>query len=62
MLSYASSLLRRLWEPGTAYHKAGVVLDGLEPPRTGQQLSLFSPPPAIAELGNKREEKSPPVS
>jgi DNA polymerase V len=26
------------------YHKAGVVLDGLEPPSTGQQLGLFEPP------------------
>jgi DNA polymerase V len=62
LLSYASSLLGRLWEPGTAYHKAGVVLDGLEPPGTGQQLSLFNPSPTTAQLGNKGEEKSPPVS
>jgi len=30
LLSYARALLGRLWEPGTMYHKAGVVLDGLE--------------------------------
>ena len=44
LLSYARALLSRLWEPGTIYHKAGVVLDGLEPPGTGQQLSLFEAP------------------
>jgi len=38
---YAEHLLRKLWEPGTVYVKAGVVLDGLEPPSTGQQLGLF---------------------
>jgi DNA polymerase V len=38
---YAERLLNRLWEPGTVYHKAGVVLDGLEPPSSGQQLGLF---------------------
>jgi len=43
LLSYARMLLSRLWEPGTAYHNAGVVLDGLEPPGVGQQLSLFAP-------------------
>jgi hypothetical protein len=58
LLSYASSLLGRLWEPGTAYHKAGVVLDGLEPPSTGQQLSLFSTPPTAAQPVNEREEKT----
>lgn len=36
-----------------AYHNAGVALDGLEPPTTGQQLTLFGPPP----IQNKREEK-----
>ena len=43
---YAAHLLTRLWEPGTVYHKAGVVLDGLEPPSSGQQLGLFEAPPA----------------
>jgi len=62
LLSYASSLLGRLWEPGTAYNKAGVVLDGLEPPSTGQQLSLFSPPPTTAQPENEREEKTARVS
>ncbi len=33
-------LMARLWEPGTSYVKAGVVLAGLEPPG-GQQLGLF---------------------
>ena len=49
LLNYAGTLLRRLWEPGVAYHKAGVVLDGLEPPGTGQQLDLFAPaaPPLV---------------
>ena len=42
LLRYAHHLLDRLWEPGTAYHKAGVVLDGLEPPGQGQQLGLFT--------------------
>lgn len=41
LLAYARTLLGRLWEPGTAYQKAGVVLDGLEPPGNGQQLALF---------------------
>lgn len=41
LLSYARAMLTRLWEPGTAYHKAGVVLDGLEPPSLAQQLELF---------------------
>lgn len=41
---YAAHLLSRLWEPGTVYHKAGVVLDGLEPPSSGQQLGLFEAP------------------
>jgi len=43
---YAQHLLSRLWEPGAVYHKAGVVLDGLEPPSTGQQLGLFEAPGA----------------
>ena len=43
---YAERLLARLWEPGAVYHKAGVVLDGLEPPSTVQQLGLFEMPAA----------------
>jgi DNA polymerase V len=31
------------------YHKAGVVLDGLEPPTTGQQLGLFAPAAPVVE-------------
>jgi DNA polymerase V len=46
LLGYARSMVGRLWEPGTAYAKAGVVLDGLEPPGTGQQLGLFEAAPA----------------
>jgi DNA polymerase V len=46
LLGYARAMLNRLWEPGTAYHKAGVVLDGLEPPGAGQQLGLFDQTPA----------------
>jgi DNA polymerase V len=56
LLSYARVLLTRLWEPATVYHKAGVVLDGLEPPGTGQQLDLFGAS-APASNQNKREEK-----
>ncbi|RZK31387.1 MAG: Y-family DNA polymerase [Hymenobacter sp.] len=57
LLSYASSLLRRLWETGTSYHKAGVVLDGLEAPGNGQQLTLFSPSPTPAQRENKGEKE-----
>lgn len=53
LLSYARVLLKRIWEPGTAYHKAGVVLDGLEPPGTGQQLDLFAPAAAPLVLPEK---------
>ena len=54
LLGYARALLSRLWEPGTAYHKAGVVLDGLEPPGAGQQLNLFAPAPGPLVLPEKR--------
>jgi DNA polymerase V len=47
LAQYAGHLLGKIWEPSTTYHKAGVVLDGLEPPSTGQQLGLFAPTPAI---------------
>lgn len=58
---YAAHLLARIWEPGTVYHKAGVVLDGLEPPSSGQQLGLFAAPaavvvPAAPALVTKRAE------
>ncbi|SMB79438.1 DNA-directed DNA polymerase [Hymenobacter roseosalivarius DSM 11622] len=49
LLGYARLLVGRLWEKGTAYQKAGVVLDGLEPPGTGQQLDLFAAAPALAK-------------
>jgi DNA polymerase V len=49
LMRYAALLLSRLWERGAVYHKAGVVLDGLEPPSSGQQLTLFaSPAPTLA--------------
>jgi DNA polymerase V len=53
LLGYARAMLNRLWEPGMAYHKAGVVLDGLEPPGTGQQLGLFDQAPARVVLPAK---------
>jgi DNA polymerase V len=49
LAQYAQHLLRRLWEPGTVYHKAGIVLNGLEPPSSGQQLGLFEAPVARVE-------------
>jgi DNA polymerase V len=50
LAQYAAHLLDKLWEPSTAYHKAGVVLDGLEPPSIGQQLGLFAPTaPVVAK-------------
>ena len=55
LLAYARSLLARIWEPGVCYTKAGVVLDGLEPPGTGQQLTLFAP----ATAGGGGEELAP---
>ena len=56
---YAGQLLARLWEPGRRYVKAGVVLDGLEPPSTGQQLGLFAAPPAPAGGGAARLSDQP---
>lgn len=53
LLGYARVLLNRIWEPGVAYHKAGVVLDGLEPPGTGQQLDLFASAAAPLVLPEK---------
>lgn len=46
LLAYCRRLLEKLYEPGRQYVKAGVVLDGLEPPGRGQQLGLFDPSPA----------------
>jgi DNA polymerase V len=48
LLRLARAGLARLWQPGTRYTKAGVVLDGLEP-AGGQQLGLFAAGPAPAE-------------
>jgi DNA polymerase V len=42
LLRHAKAALRRLWEPGGVYRKAGVVLDGLETAGR-QQLLLFEP-------------------
>ena len=42
LVQRARAVLGRLWEPGAAYVKAGVVLAGLEPPGA-QQLDLFGP-------------------
>ncbi|WBA44026.1 Y-family DNA polymerase [Hymenobacter canadensis] len=48
LLAYARRMLERLYEPGRVYVKAGVVLDGLERPGRGQQLSLFAPASSTA--------------
>ena len=53
LLSYAHLLLERLLEKGTAYQKAGAILDGLEPPGTGQQLNLFAADPALEALNQR---------
>ncbi|RSK45212.1 Y-family DNA polymerase [Hymenobacter rigui] len=42
LLRHARAGLRRIWEPGTVYKKAGVLLDGLETAGQ-QQLLLFEP-------------------
>ncbi|WP_045687955.1 Y-family DNA polymerase [Hymenobacter sp. AT01-02] len=49
LLAYGRRLLEKLYEPGRVYVKAGVVLDGLEPPSSGQQLDLFAPPDLLTE-------------
>jgi DNA polymerase V len=41
LLRYAQAALQRIWRPGEAYKKAGVLLDGLEP-AGHQQLTLFA--------------------
>jgi DNA polymerase V len=53
LAQYAAHLLTKILEPGCIYHKAGVVLDGLEPPTTGQQLGLFAPAAPVAEVAAK---------
>jgi DNA polymerase V len=50
LAQYAGHLLSKILEQGCIYHKAGVVLDGLEPPTTGQQLGLFAPAAPVAEV------------
>jgi DNA polymerase V len=42
LLRHARAALKRLWEPGAVYRKAGVLLDGLETAGQ-QQLLLFEP-------------------
>jgi DNA polymerase V len=53
LAQYATHLLGKILEPGCTYHKAGVVLDGLEPPTTGQQLGLFAPAASVAKAAAK---------
>jgi DNA polymerase V len=53
LAQYAAHLLSKILEPGCTYYKAGVVLDGLEPPTTGQQLGLFAPTALVAEAAAK---------
>jgi DNA polymerase V len=53
LAQYVVHLLRKILELGCTYHKAGVVLDGLEPPTTGQQLGLFAPAAPVAEAAAK---------
>ena len=44
LVRHARAALKRLWQPGQRYTKAGVILDGLEP--AGQtQLALFEAAP-----------------
>ncbi|GAB2452249.1 DNA polymerase V subunit UmuC [Hymenobacter qilianensis] len=44
LVRYARAALKKLWQPGMRYTKAGVILDGLEP--AGQtQLTLFEAAP-----------------
>jgi DNA polymerase V len=53
LAQYAGHLLSKILELGCTYHKAGVVLDGLEPPTTGQQLGLFAPAAPVMEAATK---------
>nr|WP_279592474.1 DUF4113 domain-containing protein [Hymenobacter defluvii] len=41
LLAYGRRLLEKIYQPDRRYVKAGVVLDGLEPPGRGLQLRLF---------------------
>ncbi|MDU0372124.1 Y-family DNA polymerase [Hymenobacter endophyticus] len=51
LLHYGRQLFGRLWEPGNAYTKAGVVLDGLESRERPRQLQLFAPEPGPTPKG-----------
>ncbi|GAA4363006.1 Y-family DNA polymerase [Hymenobacter saemangeumensis] len=42
LVRFARSLLGRIWQPGSVYVKAGVILDGFESGEQ-KQLSLFAP-------------------
>jgi DNA polymerase V len=42
LVRFARALLRRIWQPGMVYVKAGVILDGFEE-GDYKQLSLFAP-------------------
>jgi DNA polymerase V len=42
LVRFARAQLRRLWQPGLVYVKAGVILDGFEV-GDQKQLSLFAP-------------------
>jgi DNA polymerase V len=53
LAQYAGHLLSKILEVGCTYHKAGVVLDGLEPPTKGQQLGLFAPAALVVEAAAK---------
>lgn len=46
LVRYAQQALQQLWQPGTAYTKAGVILDAMEPAGQ-QQLHLFAEPPKV---------------
>jgi DNA polymerase V len=59
LAQYAGYLLGKILESGCTYHKAGVMLDGLEPPTTGQQLGLFAPPAPVAEAMAKASADQP---
>ncbi|SMB99627.1 DNA-directed DNA polymerase [Hymenobacter roseosalivarius DSM 11622] len=51
LVRFARAALKRLWQPGHRYTKAGVIFDGLEP--AGQtQLTLFEAGP-VSEKRNK---------
>lgn len=58
LLAYGRRQLEKLWEPGRRYVKAGVVLDGLEPPGRGQQLDLFAAAqPDVTTVSDSRAQQ-----